>query len=37
MANRNAPAGKPKTEKKVNRYTYDDIPECRTLSRRIQG
>jgi hypothetical protein len=30
MAKRNAPPGKPKAEKKVTRYTYDDIREPRT-------
>jgi adenine-specific DNA-methyltransferase len=30
MAKRSAPTGKPKTEKKVTRYTYDHIKEPRT-------
>jgi len=30
MAKRSAPTGKPKTEKKITRYTYDDIKEPRT-------
>jgi adenine-specific DNA-methyltransferase len=30
MAKRSAPTGKPKTEKKITRYTYDEIKEPRT-------